>query len=71
MYEGLADRLRLELLDLAPPGTEIKVMAGADRKFAGWKGASTFASLTTYSSCVITKEDYEEHGSGIVHRRCC
>ena len=71
MYEGLADRLRLELLDLAPPGAEMKVMAAADRKFAVWKGASTFASLTTYSSGVITKEDYEEHGAGIVHRRCC
>ena len=71
MYEGLSDRLRLELLDLAPPGAEMKVMAGADRKFAVWKGASTFASLSTYSSGVITKEDYEEYGSGIVHRKCC
>jgi len=70
MYAGLPDRLKDEIVALAPAGAEIKVIASADRKFAVWKGASTFASLSTFASSWITKADYEEHGAGIVHRKC-
>jgi len=70
MYAGLADRLKDEIVGLAPAGAEIKVIASADRKFAVWKGASTFASLSTFASSWITKADYEEHGATIVHRKC-
>ena len=70
MYSGLPDRLKDEIVALAPAGAEIKVIAGADRKFAVWKGASTFASLSTFASSWITKADYEEHGATIVHRKC-
>jgi len=70
MYAGLPDRLKDEVVALAPAGAEIKVIASADRKFAVWKGASTFASLSTFASSWITKADYEEHGATIVHRKC-
>merc|ERR1712079_564610 len=70
MYTGLADRLKSELTQLAPPGAEMKVIASADRKFAVWKGASTFSSLSTFAASWITKADYEEHGAAIVHRKC-
>jgi actin-related protein len=70
MYEGLADRLKDEIINLAPAGAEIKVIASADRKFAVWKGASTFASLSTFPAQWITKGDYDEHGTAIVGRRC-
>ena len=70
MYKGLPDRLKDEIVGLAPAGAEIKVIASADRKFAVWKGASTFSSLSTFASSWITKDDYQEHGAGIVHRKC-
>ena len=70
MYDGLTDRLKDELVALAPSGVEIKVIASADRKFAVWKGASTFASLSTFAASWITKADFEEHGAAIVHRKC-
>jgi len=70
MYEGLADRLKDEIVGLAPAGAEIKVIASADRKFAVWKGASTFASLSTFAAQWITKNDYDEHGTAIVGRKC-
>ena len=34
MYQGLPDRLKDEIVALAPAGSEIKVIASADRKFA-------------------------------------
>ena len=69
MYEGLADRLKSEIWALAPSGSEIRVYAGPDRKFAVWRGASTLSSMSTFSSSCITKDDYEEHGAAIVHRK--
>ena len=70
MYEGIADRLKLELQNLAPSGAEIRVIASADRKYAVWKGGSTLASLSTFASSWVTKEDYDENGAAIIHRKC-
>ena len=70
MYEGLAERLKSEIKALAHSGSEIRVYAGADRKFAVWRGAATLASLSTFSESWITKKDYEEFGETIVHRKC-
>ena len=70
MYTGLADRLKAEITKLAPAGANVKVIASADRKYAVWKGASTLASLSTFSSLWITKEDYEESGAEIIKRKC-
>jgi actin len=70
MYEGLADRLKNEVTNMLPAGSEVRVIASADRKFAVWKGASTLASLSTFESSWITAEDYQEHGAAIVHRKC-
>jgi actin-related protein len=54
MYDGLADRLKNELIALAPPGAEIRVVATPDRKYAVWKGGSTLASLSTFASSWVT-----------------
>jgi actin len=70
MYEGMADRLKQELVARAPSGAEIRVVAAADRKYAVWKGGSTLASLSTFASSWVTKEDYEEHGAAVIHRKC-
>lgn len=70
MYEGLADRLKNEVTNMLPAGSEVRIVASADRKFAVWKGASTLASLSTFESSWITAEDYQEHGAAIVHRKC-
>ena len=70
MLEGLADRLKKEINELAPAGQEIRVIASADCKNAVWKGASILASLSTFKDSWITAEDYQEYGSSIVHRKC-
>lgn len=70
MYEGLADRLKAEILTQAPSGSEVRIVASADRKFSVWKGASTLASLSTFESSWITKEDYDEIGADVIQRKC-
>lgn len=70
MYDGIADRLKEEVTAMLPAGSEVRIVASADRKYAVWKGASTLASLSTFESSWITAEDYQEHGAAIVHRKC-
>ena len=70
MYEGISDRLKTEITNLAPDGSEIRIVASPDRKYAVWKGASTLASLSTFAASWISKDEYEEHGAAIVHRKC-
>lgn len=70
MYDGIADRLKSELTQRAPSGAEIRIVAAADRKFAVWKGGSTLASLSTFTSSWVSREDYEEHGASVIHRKC-
>jgi actin-related protein len=47
MYLGLAERLKNEILKLAPAGST-DVIATADRKYSVFKGASALASLNTF-----------------------
>lgn len=70
MYEGLPERLLKEIENRAPKTISVKVVAQPDRKYAVWRGGSTLTSLSTFASMWITKEDYDEHGAGIVHRKC-
>jgi len=69
MYEGIADRLKAEVTGLSAAGSDVRVIATADRKFAVWKGASTLASLSTFSASWVSKADFEEHGASIIHRK--
>jgi actin-related protein len=70
MCEGIRERLLKEIKSLAPKSIDVKVEASPDRRFAVWRGGSMLTSLSTFASMWITKEDYEEHGYTIVHRKC-
>jgi actin beta/gamma 1 len=70
MYEGIADRLTKEMTALAPATMSIKVVAPPERKYSVWIGGSILASLSTFQQLWISKDEYEESGPGIVHRKC-
>jgi actin-related protein len=70
MYEGLAERLTKEIVSLAPPTMEVKVVAPPERKYSVWIGGSILASLSTFQQMWISKEEYDESGPAIVHRKC-
>ncbi|XP_063599495.1 uncharacterized protein LOC134775815 [Penaeus indicus] len=71
MYPGIADRMQKEITNLAPSTIKIKIIAPPERKYSVWIGGSILASLSTFQAMWITKEEYEESGPGIVHRKCC
>ncbi|XP_037802964.1 LOW QUALITY PROTEIN: uncharacterized protein LOC119597462 [Penaeus monodon] len=70
MYPGIADRMQKEITALAPSTIKIKIIAPPERKYSVWIGGSILASLSTFQSMWITKDEYEESGPGIVHRKC-
>ncbi len=48
MIEGLADRLKEEIIKLPPKGKEIRVITPTDSKNAVWRGASLLASRSDF-----------------------
>jgi len=70
MYAGIADRMQKELTTLAPNTMKIKVIAPPERKYSVWIGGSILSSLSTFAQMWITKQEYDEAGPSIVHRKC-
>ena len=70
MYKGMPERLEKEVTALAPPKVRVKVTAPEERKFSVWIGGAILTELSTFANMWITKEDYEEHGESIVHKKC-
>jgi actin beta/gamma 1 len=70
MFNGIAERLTKELTALAPAAMKIKVVAPPERKYSVWIGGSILASLSTFQQMWITKQEYDESGPSIVHRKC-
>merc|ERR1719191_2068105 len=69
-FSGIAERMERELTSLAPSTMRIKVVAPPERKYSTWIGGSILASLSTFQSMWITKEEYDESGPKVVHRKC-
>ncbi|KAF6775055.1 hypothetical protein AHF37_05166 [Paragonimus kellicotti] len=70
MYPGIADRMQKEITSLAPSTMKIKIVAPPERKYSVWIGGSILASLSTFQQMWISKQEYDESGPGIVHRKC-
>jgi len=70
MYPGIHQRVEKEVTSLAPPSMKIKVVAPPERKYSVWIGGSILSSLSTFENMWITKEEYDESGPSIVHRKC-
>jgi len=70
MYAGIADRMTKEMCSLAPSTMKIKCIAPPERKYSVWIGGSILASLSTFQQMWISKQEYDESGPSIVHRKC-
>jgi len=70
MYPGIGDRMQKEVIDFAPSSIKIKIIAPPERKYSVWIGGSILASLSTFQTLWITKDEYDESGPAIVHRKC-
>merc|ERR1712004_310878 len=70
MFPKIAERVNKEIKALAPQSMTIKIIAPPERKYSVWIGGSILASLSTFEEMWVTKEEYDESGPSIVHRKC-
>jgi len=70
MFPGIDARLKKEIQALAPAAVKVKIVAPPERKYSVWIGGSILSSLSTFQDMWITKDEYDEAGPGIVHRKC-
>jgi len=70
MFPGIADRMNKELTRMVPPSMKVKIVAPPERKYSVWIGGSILSSLSTFQQMWISKQEYDESGPSIVHRKC-
>ena len=70
MFPGIADRMQKEISALAPPTIKVKIIAPPERKYSVWIGGSILGSLNSFQQMWISKQEYDEAGPTIVHRKC-
>jgi len=70
MFEGFKDRLQKEVQAKASDKITVEVEAGDERKYSVWVGGSILSSLSTFQQMWITREEYDENGPEIVHKKC-
>jgi actin beta/gamma 1 len=72
MLAGLPERLLKEVQKLAPPNMsqKVKVITPKERKYCVFIGGSVLSSIPSFQQMWITKEEFDESGPSIVHRKC-
>ncbi|XP_076101868.1 actin CyI, cytoplasmic-like [Mytilus galloprovincialis] len=70
MFPGIADRLKKEMEALSPSAMKTKIIAPPERLYSAWIGGSILGSLCTLGKMCISKQEYDESGPSIVHRKC-
>lgn len=69
LMAGLPERLFSEVRLLAPNDTKVRMCASPDRMISAWIGGSVVASLPTFNSLLLSKEEYEESGPSVLHTK--
>lgn len=70
MFSGFRDRFQKEIMALVPPTTEVNVVSHPQLHNAVWIGGCNLASLSTFNEMCISKDEYDEYGPAIVHKKC-
>jgi len=69
LFRGFGERLLQEVKKVAPKDIRIRISAPPERKYSTWLGGSILASLGTFRGMWISRRDYEDDPSRVIHRR--
>jgi actin-related protein 6 len=69
LFDGFIQRLQRELVQLVPDDCIVRVARPADPITNTWYGAANMANHANIEKVVVTKQEYEEHGSAWIARR--
>jgi len=69
LLPGFGERFLNEVRSRAPVHTRIRIFSSPERMNSAWTGGSILASLATFKNMWVSRADYEESGSRILHRK--
>ena len=69
MLPGLDSRLQKEMTSLSNVN-KINIVLPKERKYSVWIGGSMLSSMKGFDDQWISKQEYDEMGPSIVHRKC-
>ena len=67
LFENFQVRMKKEIMDLAPVKTPLDVVDTKERLYSSWIGGSVIGNMDTFQFLCISRKEYEEVGSKIVH----
>jgi actin-related protein len=70
MFKGFQDRMQKQLPEISPQNVRVKVLGSFDRRFQPWVGGSILSSLGSFQQMWMSRQEYEEHGSIMIERKC-
>lgn len=68
--KGTEERLLKSLPEVAPQNAKVKVIRSADVKTTPWVGGSILSSLGSFQQMWMSRQEYQEHGSIMIERKC-
>lgn len=70
MFPRLHEKFHIEMKALVSDHVPVRVMAPPERRSSAWIGGAIVSSLTSFQNLLISRQEYDEFGPGIVHRKC-
>lgn len=68
MTTNFSNRVKRELQGTL--SSEVQVYAPPERQYSAWIGGSILGSLSSFSSMAVNKDEYDEEGAAVIHRKC-
>lgn len=65
MFNGFPERIKKEIVNLAPPSLDIKVTAIKDRTKTVWYGGSILESSPEFKQMVVEQDEYNDSGPAL------
>ena len=69
MFKGFPERIEKEIVGKAPITYRTKIIAHPERINGAWIGGSIVADLLNFRDYAITRDEYDDAGPGIIHRK--
>ena len=70
-FSGFTERMSKEMTNLAPNTMEVRVSNKSSVvKYPAWSGGSILASSSNFLDMCMSKDEYDEYGPALVHKKC-
>lgn len=70
LFSGLATKIQQGVKSLAPPTNTVSVFEPTEPENGTWRGGDKLVPLLNEYGSWITKQEYQQYGATIVHRKC-